>query len=531
MDLHPDEGYYWQMSRFMDWGYFHQPPMIAVFIKVGYAIFHNELGVRLITVLASSIGVLLLFGLSSTQNVKTFLFVYLGMALSHAGVFMAVPDSPLIFFTLVFLVVLRSYLKKDTLLGAIGLGLLAALLVYSKYHAVVLFASVLIAVPKLFLRKSFWLTILVAVALFLPHILWQFEHDLVSFKFHWVARDKGEEGIGLLFNYLLGQFLLLGPVGLVLVIAIIKGKRQEGFSRLLLYVIIGVFVFFLLLSLRGRVEANWTAIGFIALIILGTRTIDNNMQRWLSKVAPFMIGLLLIARVFLLLPISGNLINANFPFDGWNAWASAIKDRSEDRPVVFTGSYQYASMYSFYSGDQAYHFSPLNYNGNQFELWNLEKQIEGKPFLLVAGIGQDPLKAIVIEGFDTLRVFKLDNFHSFRNLRFEFDEKEFDVEPNSTFSLSGQMVNKTDATLNIDSLISERHLKTFYYFSGKQTSPQSIQCIGCDGKLDSGMSKPITFLVEVPEKPGAYFSRIGLDFAIAMPEHNSDFFKLNVTEE
>lgn len=507
--------------------------MVAVFIKIGYSIFQNELGVRLITILASCIGVLLMYALSGTRSVRTFLLIYLGLALSHAGVFMAVPDSPLIFFTLVFLFVLRSYLKEDTLSSAIGLGLLAALLMYSKYHAVVLFASVLVAVPKLFLRKSFWLTIIVALALFMPHILWQLEHDLVSFKFHWVARDKGEQGIGLFFNYILGQLLLLGPVGLILALTVIKGKQYDGFNRVLLFLIAGVFTFFLLLSFRGRVEANWTAIGFSALIILGTGTIENNLNLrcWLQRVAPFMIGILLIARVFLLLPISGNIINTNFPFDGWKTWASTIKERSEDRPVVFTGSYQYPSMYSFYSGDHAYHFSPLNYNGNQFEIWNLEKQIEGKPFLLVAGIGQDPLKVIAVEGFDTMRVFQLDNFHSFRNLRFEFDEREFDVQPNSTFSLSGRMVNKTDATLNIDSLISERAIMTFFYINKKQIGPQPIQCSGCTGILNPGASKPVSFLVEVPDKSGEYFSRIGLDFALAMPEHNSDFFKLNVKEK
>ena len=89
MDLHPDEAYYWQMSRYMDWGYFHQPPMIAVFIKIGYALFQNELGVRLITTLTSSLGILILFKLSETSNYRSFLLIYLGFILTHAGAFMA----------------------------------------------------------------------------------------------------------------------------------------------------------------------------------------------------------------------------------------------------------------------------------------------------------------------------------------------------------------------------------------------------------------------------------------------------------
>ncbi len=46
-ELQDDEAYYWVYSHFLDWGYFDHPPMTALLIKMGYAIFHNELGVRL----------------------------------------------------------------------------------------------------------------------------------------------------------------------------------------------------------------------------------------------------------------------------------------------------------------------------------------------------------------------------------------------------------------------------------------------------------------------------------------------------
>ena len=45
-ELFDDEAYYWVYSKFLDWGYFDHPPMIAVLIKIGYFIFPSELGVR-----------------------------------------------------------------------------------------------------------------------------------------------------------------------------------------------------------------------------------------------------------------------------------------------------------------------------------------------------------------------------------------------------------------------------------------------------------------------------------------------------
>ncbi|MFM1874530.1 MAG: hypothetical protein RL266_267, partial [Bacteroidota bacterium] len=313
----------------MDWGYFHQPPMIAVFIKIGYALFQHELGVRLMTVLASTAGIPMLFSLTEKKDWKVFTLIFLSLILTHAGVFMAVPDSPLIFFSLVFLVLLREYLKEDKILTAILLGILAAALMYSKYHAIVLLGTVLLAVPKLVLRKSFWLTVTVAVLLFIPHVLWQFENDLISFKFHWVVRNKANWSPLLILNYVSSELILLGPVGLLLFWSSFKAGMKNAFERVLLFVVVGFFGFFFLLSLRGRVEANWTATAFLPLIILGTNAIsrNENIQRWFKPLAILCAIILIAGRIYAASPIAGKGLGLNFPAVGWQEWAQAIKKK------------------------------------------------------------------------------------------------------------------------------------------------------------------------------------------------------------
>jgi len=54
LELHADEAYYWLYSRFLDWGYFDHPPMVALFIRFGDSIMHNELGLRLLTITVST---------------------------------------------------------------------------------------------------------------------------------------------------------------------------------------------------------------------------------------------------------------------------------------------------------------------------------------------------------------------------------------------------------------------------------------------------------------------------------------------
>src|ERR1700744_4141124 len=61
MELQADEAYYWMYSRYLDWGYFDHPPMVALFIRLGDSLMHNEFGLRMLTVFASSVSIYLLW--------------------------------------------------------------------------------------------------------------------------------------------------------------------------------------------------------------------------------------------------------------------------------------------------------------------------------------------------------------------------------------------------------------------------------------------------------------------------------------
>src|SRR5258705_4137802 len=77
LELQGDEAYYWMYSRYLDWGYFDHPPMVALFIRIGDAIMHNELGLRLLTVLASSASVYLLWLTLKQYAVDALAFILL----------------------------------------------------------------------------------------------------------------------------------------------------------------------------------------------------------------------------------------------------------------------------------------------------------------------------------------------------------------------------------------------------------------------------------------------------------------------
>jgi 4-amino-4-deoxy-L-arabinose transferase-like glycosyltransferase len=104
LELHADEAYYWLFSQNLDWGYFYHPPMVAIFIKIGDSILHNELGLRLMTVLSNSVAIYLLWLIVKAYavSVKWFVLLVSGILVFHVYGFTSTPDAPLFFFAVLF---------------------------------------------------------------------------------------------------------------------------------------------------------------------------------------------------------------------------------------------------------------------------------------------------------------------------------------------------------------------------------------------------------------------------------------------
>ncbi|HWR32320.1 MAG TPA: glycosyltransferase family 39 protein, partial [Chitinophagaceae bacterium] len=137
-ELQDDEAYYWVFSKYMDWGYFDHPPMTALLVKMGYAIFPNELGVRLFPLLLNVFSLVIIEKLTDKRNPFLFYALTLSLAILQISGFNAVPDIPLIFFTALFFLFYKKFAAKQSWLSTLLLGLSIALLFYTKYHAVLI---------------------------------------------------------------------------------------------------------------------------------------------------------------------------------------------------------------------------------------------------------------------------------------------------------------------------------------------------------------------------------------------------------
>jgi len=111
-----DEAYYFMYGKYLAWGYFDHPPMIALMIRISSLFFTGLLGIRLMTVLMQ-LGTLyltwkVLEGRDNEPNQPLLFFIIASsLWMFSAYGFISTPDAPLLFFTALFLFSYKTYLK------------------------------------------------------------------------------------------------------------------------------------------------------------------------------------------------------------------------------------------------------------------------------------------------------------------------------------------------------------------------------------------------------------------------------------
>ncbi len=375
-----DEAYYWVYSNFLAWGYFDHPPMIALLIKLGYSLFHNELGVRLLCVLLNTLTILISEKLLRRNNLPLFYMIVLSIGMLQIGGILAVPDTPLLFFTALFFYCYKRYTTTINWKNAFILGLTIALLFFTKYHGLLVVVFTLLSNIRLLKRKETWLSFAVVILFYSPHLLWQWENNWLSFRYHLFESNVSAYRLNNTLEYLAGQLLLAGPIaGFILIPAVFLYKASNKIEKGMKYTIAGIYLVFFLSSFRGKVEANWTMPVLIPMIVLAHAYIDQR-RRWLQAIRAIAVVtflLVIAARVYMIADIGPrNIIKDRFHNN--KEWVSALHEKTGDLPVVFYNSYQRASMFWFYSGKPSHSMNDYRERLNNYSLWPQGQALLGK---------------------------------------------------------------------------------------------------------------------------------------------------------
>lgn len=418
-ELGHDEAYYWTWSKHLDWGFIEHPPMVALFIKLGFFIFHNELGVRLLSVLFSSLILYLIYDKLVRKDVWLYILMISSILIFHLGGFMAAPDTPLMLFVGLYYLLLKQYLKSDDWRIVLGMILVVTAMMYSKYHGILVIFFTILFNFKLLVRKSFWLITVTSLLLYIPHLYWLFSKGRPGLEYAISGRFSDPFSFyQVIGNFLGGQLAMAGPIiGVIVFYAAFVKKPRDKYERIIKYVMLGIIGYFFIWSFKGRTEANWTASAYIPLLVLSHAYISERYRLrkivlWLSVPS---IAFLLLARMQIAFQVFDlpHSLDRNGEYHGWPEYAKKVSELAQGKMVVSNG-YHTPSKLWFYSGNLAIS-TGMRHHPNQYQLWNYENDSLDRPVLMIGKYlhgNADKIKAIN----DTLRYKFIEEYRSYREV-------------------------------------------------------------------------------------------------------------------
>jgi 4-amino-4-deoxy-L-arabinose transferase-like glycosyltransferase len=367
VELAHDEAYYWVFSKNLSFGYFDHPPLIAWLIRLG-SILSGEWGVRFVPALALTISISLL-SLNIDKNKRDIFWgLLLCSPLIFGSNFLAIPDTALLTSICLFLIVADRFEKDQNYLNSFLLGLIISLMMYAKYHSILLIVIWILTNLNYIKKKYFWIVCLVSLILFLPHLWWQWENNFLTLKYHFLERPKATGSLKALLSFmalqLFGVGVVTGPIIWKQLIKYYKNKKSS-LNQTLYFSIIFIPAFFLLSSFSKKVEANWT---IMVPLLMAFWFLKNDLEIN-RKALNFSILVLVIIKLILIFKINQPEQFKN-RFGEFTGWKNFSKELAKENCQLAANTYQLASKLSFYLPDQPLVWAfNIHSRKNQFTIW------------------------------------------------------------------------------------------------------------------------------------------------------------------
>ena len=307
-----EEAYYWNYAKHLDIGYLDHPLMVAWIIRPFVALMGNiEFAVRAGAFLCWLITAWFSYRLTrdvlgQAAALRALTIVAALPVFFFFGLFMS-PDAPLaacwaavIYF--MHQIVVREEPRAWLWLGvAIGLGMISKYTIVLLGAAIVLFVLVDRPSRKWLTRPEPYFAALIALVLFSPVIIWNWQHEWASLSF------QSQDRLASNFSFSLPRFIgnvivLLTPTGILSVIALVAFRRKMtvGFAApvtssaatlgrshfLLTWLTFFPVVVFAAVSLFRTSKLNWTGPAWLGLVpfmaLLVTPGLESGVPRLLT---------------------------------------------------------------------------------------------------------------------------------------------------------------------------------------------------------------------------------------------------------
>lgn len=466
LDLSPDEAYYWDWSRQLDWSYHSKGPLVAWLIRLSCELFGDTMfAVRLPAVACGSLLLLGLFTLTRQiyqSDRRAFGLVALALTLPivAVGSSLMTIDAP---FTCAWMWALvfghrAVFHQAPWAWWAAGLGVLVGVLAKATMVLwIPSFALFLATTPALrgqFRRPGLWIMTGIGALGGVPILAWNAANDWVTLKhsqmhagfeenarIHWLGPIQY---VGAQLALLLGAWFVVWIIAMWRHRPMVETAPELGF---LWWMSAPTFVFFGLFSFtNGGGEPNWPLVAYLSGMILAAGWLVNwsqesavRSQGWIraGTIAFAALGLLMTALLHepasfqpVLLRLAGpatperpmpmRRVDPTCRLRGWRHLAAEVdRARAELQargiePIVAAERWTQAGQLAFYGEGHPtiYCFGvALGDRDSQYDLWRPNPiadlaHFEGRTFLLV-GLEMDRLR----DRFESLEETRLITYH------------------------------------------------------------------------------------------------------------------------
>ena len=464
-ELIEEEAYYWNYARHLDIGYLDHPPGIALLIWFGTLFFGNtELGVRLGPFLCWFATAFFTHRLSSAifdRDVALRALLLVAVLPVFFGVAMfATPDAPLFAAWAASLFALhRAFSKGDwtswLMVGLfLGFGLLAKYTIAFLGPAIVLFMLLDRHSRRLFFDPKPYLAALLALFLFSPVLLWNYQHNWASLLFQ--SQQRLADVFMFSTHKLLASILILiTPLGALALFTSFRlfpnyssptGAAKSVLNRDRLFVLLmtGVpLLVFLVFSFTKEVKLNWTGPIWLAALPFMANAMTNEgdrLQILIRRLWPKMLVTCLICYGlffhYAALGLPGFGYGSSIFLFGWRDLAKQLEStinylevRHGRRPIIVgTDRYQIASGLAFYRTNNGMTDSDVEHfvftdetTGSHlfghpslmYSYWHPPAALAGRDMLVVARN-----KQLLDQSFFNNHYFRLGKIHEIQLVKF-----------------------------------------------------------------------------------------------------------------
>ena len=181
-----------------------------------------------------------------------------------------------------------------------------------------------------------------------------------------------------------------------------KTRIKDAFIRCLMVNCIGTFAFFLISSIKGEVQPQWTLIAFAPLTILALIYFKqtDNRRVWFARLAVANLVFIVLIRVLIITgsPLIRKIGQVKSLY-GFKEWAQVIQKNVGDNYLVMNNGFQDASKYDFYNNTtKGFAYDERYYRLTQFDIWPIEDSMQHKKVYYLLKV---PVKKVTTDTLKT----------------------------------------------------------------------------------------------------------------------------------